>query len=192
MILLFFRLIVGINDGSLNNTQYKSVIGLSIDSNDNLYITDNETPAIRYFSTKKEFSQTFISLSNPGIIKNPYNILSSTNGSLVLIIDNSYSIVQQISCTAGYQLSFGVCELIPIQNQYVSNIQVTTLIGNGKKTIQDGNSMNNHTSFQLPAGICIDNYNTVIQTIYLLDVNTLRLLTIDADVTVKTMYTNCK
>ena len=67
---------------------------------------------------------------------NPNDVKSSPDGSVILVADYSNSLIRQITCTSGYNMSYGECIAIVMAPsssptstiRYVSNIKVSVLI----------------------------------------------------------------
>ena len=104
---------------------------------------------------------------------NPYGIKSSSDGSIVLIADFTNQLIREITCTSGYNLSYGTCiKYESLKVNYVSNIVVKTFAGAyGSTNLKSG--VGTTVKFYGPSGLCIDPSNSNI--FYVINYNGLGL-----------------
>ena len=89
----------------------------------------------------------------------PYDVKSSPDGSIILVADYTNNLIRQITCTSGYNMSYGTCiKYDPLKVNYVSNIIVKTFAGVYGSTAS-ASGVGNTTKFSGPSGLCIDPSN---------------------------------
>lgn len=105
----------GYHDGSLQSATFEYLNSLAIDSDSNLYVTDNY--AVRFITTSSvstiagsvdvsgyrdgNGSYSYFTTSFVGV--------SSRNASYIFISDFDNAVIRNISCTSGYTLTLGSC-----------------------------------------------------------------------------------
>ena len=160
-------------DGILSTARFSYPSGLSIDMKENLYVTDVNNNLIRFINVNSSLVnvQTIAGINKQsgksnslGILSTfnyPFDIVSSMTGETVLITDYYNAVIRQISCTAGYYLSYGECLIKPIYSlEYVNNIIVSTFVGNHNYGNVDGTAK--QVEFQYPQGLCINPNETFL------------------------------
>ena len=106
----------GFLDGSLLESLFYNPLGLSIDYQSNLYIADCYNNAIRYLSQTNTSTLagtgTATYSNGAGSISSfwrPNDVLSNSNGTFIVVADTYNNRLRQISCSIGYNLTYGGC-----------------------------------------------------------------------------------
>ena len=162
-------------DGVLSSSKFSSPRSIICDNENNLYIGEFANGMVRIISPNQLVSTLAgsgnssliptVGLGNFANIHQVTDVAISQNGSKFYVLLYS-SYVRELSCSVGYNFSYGSCLPIPTFNStyspttseltvnYVSNIVINSFLGTGIAGTTDGAA--SVVKFNHPIGMCMD------------------------------------